>query len=429
MFESKKTIQMWADRGDDFYYGINGEKVDYKTAFYFYIDANKKKHPHATFMYGLCKELGRGTNKDIKFALSLYEEAAKYGDPDAKKRMQTGKLYEPSAPKGEDDEDDDNGDEVEYEEDHEKADRELAEAFDERMKEKGLDNVDWEAEDDEDGEPLYSIMATYELKELAEQGDYEAMYRLGSMYIIGGDEDDMDFADDEEFLAMSEAEQKAAGLRYMEQAAEGNADCAFWLAEQYDANAYVFVRHLPADRGAAVKWYIKAAENGHEKAEQWVKAEHAKQEARTATCPWCKKDAVFKEPFEKGDIYTCHCGRRFVYYGRNKTMRYGFKQGTPKPGVGADWACPHCGGKLEKPASQLKAGEQVHCSECYDPWEDYGSFLYLGDGDFSGIAMIICKNCDKGDFYATSDGRDILKCQKCGGIARDYTDRYDSYDD
>jgi TPR repeat protein len=95
MFESKAKIQRWADCGDDFFYGQDGEKVDYEMAVAFYEKAMKKKHPHATFMMGLCYELGRFVDKDLEYAEILYENAAEYGDKDAKKRLKDGKLSVP----------------------------------------------------------------------------------------------------------------------------------------------------------------------------------------------------------------------------------------------------------------------------------------------------------------------------------------------
>jgi TPR repeat protein len=95
MFESKAKIQRWSDCGDDFFYGQDGEKVDYEMAAAFYEKAMKKKHPHATFMMGLCYELGRFVDKDLEYAELLYEKASEYGDKDAKKRLKDGKLSVP----------------------------------------------------------------------------------------------------------------------------------------------------------------------------------------------------------------------------------------------------------------------------------------------------------------------------------------------
>jgi TPR repeat protein len=98
MFESKKTIETWVECGDDYYYGKNGEKVDYEMAVYFYEKAMKKKHPRATYMMGLCYELGRYVEKDLAHAETLYSTAAGYGDPDAKKRLKSGRQAEPAVP-------------------------------------------------------------------------------------------------------------------------------------------------------------------------------------------------------------------------------------------------------------------------------------------------------------------------------------------
>jgi len=98
MFFGKRKSNTWASLGDDYYYGLNGEKVDYVKAADWYSDAAGKKHPHATFMLGLCHELGRGVEKDMDAAEGYYKTAAKLGDENAKKRLETGNLVEPLAP-------------------------------------------------------------------------------------------------------------------------------------------------------------------------------------------------------------------------------------------------------------------------------------------------------------------------------------------
>jgi len=197
MFESKKTIQMWADLGDDSYYGLNGEKVDYELASDFYFKASQKKHPHATFMYGLCCELGHGVEKDMEYAEILYENAAKYGDPDAKKRMQTGKLYEPSAPKGEDDDIDDEVDSVQ--DDADEID-EIAQAVLHYTKKKYKQAF-----------PL--------LEKAAENGNSEAQYYLGLMYENGrGVEADM--GKSVEWLKKSAARGNKDAAEYLESMAD-----------------------------------------------------------------------------------------------------------------------------------------------------------------------------------------------------------------
>jgi TPR repeat protein len=92
VFESKKTIETWVECGDDYYYGKNGEKVDYEMAVHFYEKAMKKKHPRATYMMGLCYELGRYVENDLQYAETLYATAAQYGDPDAQKRLKSGEA-------------------------------------------------------------------------------------------------------------------------------------------------------------------------------------------------------------------------------------------------------------------------------------------------------------------------------------------------
>jgi len=98
MFESTKKAEIWAKCGDDFFYGLEGEKKDYELALNFYEKAMKRKHPRATFMLGLCNELGRGVEKDLEYAEILYEMATEYGDKDAEKRLATGKVMVPPPP-------------------------------------------------------------------------------------------------------------------------------------------------------------------------------------------------------------------------------------------------------------------------------------------------------------------------------------------
>ena len=92
MFKSKATINLWAECGDDYYFGRDGETIDYEMALIFYQKAAKKKHPHACYMIGVCRENGHGIKKDRAVAKDWYERAAKYGDENAKKRLAEGKL-------------------------------------------------------------------------------------------------------------------------------------------------------------------------------------------------------------------------------------------------------------------------------------------------------------------------------------------------
>jgi TPR repeat protein len=96
MFESKTKVNRWVECGDDYYFGRDGEKVDYEMASIFYHKAVKKKHPRAAYMLGLCHELGRGVDKDMEYAKILYEQAAQYGDMAAKKRLASGTFIESS---------------------------------------------------------------------------------------------------------------------------------------------------------------------------------------------------------------------------------------------------------------------------------------------------------------------------------------------
>jgi TPR repeat protein len=87
VFESKRKINLWVECGDDYYYGRDGETIDYEMASNFYFRAMTKKHPYATYMLGRCYELGLGVEVDTEYAEILYEEAAGYGDENAKKRL------------------------------------------------------------------------------------------------------------------------------------------------------------------------------------------------------------------------------------------------------------------------------------------------------------------------------------------------------
>jgi len=98
MCEIANKVEIWAKCGDDFFYGLEGEKKDYELAVSFDEKAMKEKHPRATFMFGLCKELGRGVEKDKEHAEVLYDMASGYGNKDAQKRITTGKVVVPPPP-------------------------------------------------------------------------------------------------------------------------------------------------------------------------------------------------------------------------------------------------------------------------------------------------------------------------------------------
>jgi len=50
VFASKAKVNLWVECGDDYYYGRNGERVDYEMALHFYRKAADKKHPRAIEM-------------------------------------------------------------------------------------------------------------------------------------------------------------------------------------------------------------------------------------------------------------------------------------------------------------------------------------------------------------------------------------------
>ena len=256
MFESKKKIAMWADCGDDFYYGLNGEKVDYELAVDFYEKAEKKKHPHATYMLGVCYELGKFVEEDMEYAEILYEKAAKYGDEDAKKRLKSGKLVEPSAPKEEEEE----------EEDYENDNENVALARDYFLRKKYKKAF-----------PLF--------EQEARDGNSEAQYYLGLMYLGGygvkedpksaaiwfgkaakqGHKDAQEYIDD-----IQEGEEVEQEIERTERAIKSDLEMEadFSIMEPYEIYN-IGVDYLngtggkPVDPEKALEYFLEAAEQGH----------------------------------------------------------------------------------------------------------------------------------------------------------------------
>ncbi|MDR0447857.1 MAG: LuxR C-terminal-related transcriptional regulator [Treponema sp.] len=101
LFASKKKIEMWVECGDDYFYGLDGEKKDYELAAGFYEKAAKKKRPYAAYMLGLCYELGdKDLRKNNEKAVEWYHKAAQLGNEDAQKRLASGKIFVPPPPLG-----------------------------------------------------------------------------------------------------------------------------------------------------------------------------------------------------------------------------------------------------------------------------------------------------------------------------------------
>jgi hypothetical protein len=98
MFGSKKKGEELASIGDNYYYGLNGEKVNYEKAVEYYMQADDKNCARASFMLGLCYELGNGVEQDKDTAEAFYISAMDGGDKNAEHRMMFGELVEPSAP-------------------------------------------------------------------------------------------------------------------------------------------------------------------------------------------------------------------------------------------------------------------------------------------------------------------------------------------
>ncbi len=251
MFESKVKIDRWVSCGDDFYYGREGETVDYELAYDFYEKASKKKHPHATFMLGLCNEMGRGTDKDLEYADILYELADNYGDTDAKKRRSSGKVYESTAPRGDDE----------------------AEITD--------DNEENAAEDDntfEGDDPFVVGMAYEDLKQYAEAakwyrkaaeaGDNDAILTL-SVLLLEGEKIPFDDEEAEKWLrvAANNGDHDAMSLlATMLADEEERLDWMKRVAEAGDTEAMVEFAGLLVEQGdnkQAEGFLRKAAELGH----------------------------------------------------------------------------------------------------------------------------------------------------------------------
>lgn len=62
---------------------LNGENLDYNTAFYWINEANKKKHPESYYELAELYKNGFGTSQDINKAFEINLEGAKLGDRDA----------------------------------------------------------------------------------------------------------------------------------------------------------------------------------------------------------------------------------------------------------------------------------------------------------------------------------------------------------
>ena len=97
------------------------------------------------------------------------------------------------------------------------------------------------------------------LKQLAEQGDAAAQYRLGTMYKEGKGvlrSDDMAC----QWYAKAAAQGHDAGLNVLKQLAEqGDADAQYRLGTMYKEG-----KSMPQDSNMACQWYAEAAAQGHE---------------------------------------------------------------------------------------------------------------------------------------------------------------------
>ena len=89
-------------------------------------------------------------------------------------------------------------------------------------------------------------------KQLAENGNAEAQYRLGVMYRDGIEvppDDDMSFS-------------------WITKAAEqGYAEAQYHLGTMYAMSRYLNNEEIPPDKEMAIEWYIKAAEQGYVEAQ------------------------------------------------------------------------------------------------------------------------------------------------------------------
>jgi len=222
MFGKGKS-ETWASLGDDCYYGLNGEKVDYEKAADWYLDAAKKKHPHATFMLGLCLELGRGVEKDMDAAEDSFIVAAKLGNEYAKQRIETGKLVEPPAPVEEETEEEETvNDEI-------KEASDIAYKFTQKKKYKE---------------------AFPHLEIAANGGDAWAQNQLGFMY-SDGDGVTQDYA---------------KALYWREKAANQG----YKFAQNMLGHTYYYGKGVIKDYRKALSWYEKSAAQGDKDAKKMI---------------------------------------------------------------------------------------------------------------------------------------------------------------
>ena len=110
------------------------------------------------------------------------------------------------------------------------------------------------------------------IRELAELGDTEAQYELGDMHASGEGVARDDSKAAEWFLRAAEQGNRLARFRLYADAIDGNANARERLsafAEQGNAEAQWMLgwSNVPGDKPAAVKWFRKAAEQGHARAQ------------------------------------------------------------------------------------------------------------------------------------------------------------------
>ncbi len=243
MFESKAKINMWVECGDEYYYGENGEIVDYEMAVIFYERAAKKKHPHATYMLGLCYELGRGVAKNDAYANELYKKAAEYGDRDAIKRLSGDMPDNKDAPQS-----------------AKAALQEAQKQYHEGAFDKALRLLETQASElpyaqymlgvmckNGEGVPADARAAAHWYEKAAAQGLADAQYNLGILHYTGD--------------GVKQDYKKT--LYWYEQAAESGDS----LAQHDTANMYYNGIGTAVDLEKAAAWYEKSATQGDSEAQ------------------------------------------------------------------------------------------------------------------------------------------------------------------
>ena len=210
-------------KGNNYYFGINGVKQDYKEAIVWYRKAAEHEQANAQYYLGLCYEKGQGVTKNETEAIEWYRKAAEQGHAIAQYSL--GNFYRRIGSLQ------DYTEAVKWylkaaEQDHAVAQIKLGFCYEEG---KGV------AQDYTQAVEWY--------RKAAEQGHDVAQFYLGNMYYKG--------------LGVPQSYTEA--LKWYQEAAEqGFASAQYNLGTMYDIG-----QGVANDYTEAVKWYRKAAEQGH----------------------------------------------------------------------------------------------------------------------------------------------------------------------